>query len=185
MTSAASFSEATLKRFAFEVAKYPGDQAQSAVMACLAIVQQEQGYVSAESELQVAAYLGMPPIAVHEVTTFYNMYNQRPLGQFKLNVCTNLPCQLRNGETALAYLRERLKIEEGGTTVDGRITLQKSECLGACADAPVLLVNDRQMCSYMTHDRLDDLIELLQTQPVAHPAPRPAAQPSHQGKTHA
>jgi NADH-quinone oxidoreductase subunit E len=165
MTSAASFSEATLARFAFEVAKYPSDQAQSAVMACLAIVQQEQGHVSAESERQVAAYLGMPPIAVHEVTTFYNMYNQRPLGQFKLNVCTNLPCQLRNGETALAYLCERLKIEEGGTSADGRITLQKSECLGACADAPVLLVNDRQMCSYMTHDRLDDLIELIQNQP--------------------
>ena len=108
------FSEATLKRFAFEVAKYPSDQAQSAVMACLAIVQQEQGYVSAESEQQVAAYLGMPPIAVHEVTTFYNMYNQRPLGQFKLNVCTNLPCQLRNGESALAYLCERLKIRAPG-----------------------------------------------------------------------
>ena len=94
------FSQPTLARFAFEVAKYPADQAQSAVMACLAIVQQEQGFVSADSELQVAAYLGMPPIAVHEVTTFYNMYNQRPLGQFKLNVCTNLPCQLRDGETA-------------------------------------------------------------------------------------
>ena len=165
MTSVGSVSEATLKRFAFEVAKYPSDQAQSAVMACLAIVQQEQGYVSAESEQQIAAYLRMPPIAVHEVTTFYNMYNQRPLGQFKLNVCTNLPCQLRNGETALAYLCERLKIEEGGTTADGRITLQKSECLGACADAPVLLVNDRQMCSYMTHDKLDDLIVLIQNQP--------------------
>jgi NADH-quinone oxidoreductase subunit E len=172
-----NFSAATLARFAKEVAKYPSDQAQSAVMACLAIVQQEQGYVSAESEQQVAAYLGMPPIAVHEVTTFYNMYNQRPLGQFKLNVCTNLPCQLRNGETALAYLCERLKIQEGGTTADGRITLQKSECLGACADAPVLLVNDRQMCSYMNNDRLDDLIELLQTQP--------ATQLGHQGKTHA
>jgi NADH-quinone oxidoreductase subunit E len=176
-----NFSAATLARFSKEVAKYPSDQAQSAVMACLAIVQQEQGYVSAQSEQQVAAYLGMPPIAVHEVTTFYNMYNQRPLGQFKLNVCTNLPCQLRNGETALAYLCERLKIEEGGTTADGRITLQKSECLGACADAPVLLVNDRQMCSYMTHDRLDDLIELIQNQPQ-NPS---QASPRVEGKNHA
>jgi NADH-quinone oxidoreductase subunit E len=176
-TSSTIFSEATLKRFAFEVTKYPSDQAQSAVMACLAIVQQEQGYVSAESEQQVAAYLGMPPIAVHEVTTFYNMYNQRPLGHFKLNVCTNLPCQLRNGETALAYLCERLKVEEGGTTADGRITLQKSECLGACADAPVLLVNDRQMCSYMTNDKLDDLIELIQNQPVLSPQPRAESKP--------
>jgi NADH-quinone oxidoreductase subunit E len=172
-----NFSAATLARFANEVAKYPSDQAQSAVMACLAIVQQELGFVSAESEQQVAAYLGMPPIAVHEVTTFYNMYNQRPLGQFKLNVCTNLPCQLRNGETALAYLCERLKIEEGGTTADGRITLQKSECLGACADAPVLLVNDRQMCSYMTNDKLDDLIEMIQNQPVLSPQLRAESKP--------
>ena len=176
-----NFAMTILTRFAKEVAKYPSDQAQSAVMACLAIVQQEQGFVSAESEQQVATYLGMPPIAVHEVTTFYNMYNQRPLGQFKLNVCTNLPCQLRNGETALAYLCERLKIEEGGTTADGRITLQKSECLGACADAPVLLVNDRQMCSYMTNDKLDDLIELIQNQPQN----QSHAQVHVEGKTHA
>ena len=178
---AAGFSDATLKRFAFEVAKYPSDQAQSAVMACLAIVQQEQGHVSAETEQLVAAYLGMPPIAVHEVTTFYNMYNQRPLGQYKLNVCTNLPCQLRNGETALAYLCERLKIEEGGTTADGRITLQKSECLGACADAPVLLVNDRQMCSFMSHQKLDDLIELIQNQPQN----QSINQPRVEAKSHA
>jgi NADH-quinone oxidoreductase subunit E len=161
--ASATFSEATLARFAFEAAKYPADQRQSAVMACLAIVQQEQGFVSAESELQVASYLGMPPIAVHEVTTFYNMYNQRPLGQFKLNVCTNLPCQLRDGDTALAHLCSRLGVEEGGTTADGLFTLQKSECLGACADSPVLLVNDRQMCSYMSKERLDELIEALKS----------------------
>jgi NADH-quinone oxidoreductase subunit E len=108
----------------------------------------------------------MPAIAVHEVTTFYNMYNQRPLGQFKLNVCTNLPCQLRDGQTALEHLCERLGVEEGGTTADGRITVQKSECLGACADSPVLLVNDRQMCSFMNKQRLDELVGLLQAQPA-------------------
>src|SRR6185295_3712766 len=97
-------SAATLARFAKEVAKYPADQKQSAVMACLAIVQQEQGYVSGESEKLVAEYLGMPPIAVHEVTTFYNMYNQQPLGKYKFNVCTNLPCQLREGQGALEHL---------------------------------------------------------------------------------
>ena len=152
-------SEATLGRFAGEVAKYPADQKQSAVMACLAIVQQEIGYVSAESELFVADYLGMPPIAVHEVTTFYNMYNQAPVGRFKFNVCTNLPCQLRNGQTALEYLCDRLDLAEGGTTADGLFTVQKSECLGACADAPVMLVNDRQMVSFMTDARLDELLE--------------------------
>jgi NADH-quinone oxidoreductase subunit E len=152
---------ATLARFAREVAKYPADQKQSAVMACLAIVQQELGYVSGASEKVVAEYLGMPPIAVHEVTTFYNMYNQRALGKYKFNVCTNLPCQLRNGQEALNHLCSRLGVEEGGTTADGMFTVQKSECLGACADAPVLLVNDRQMVSFMDNARLDELIATL------------------------
>jgi NADH-quinone oxidoreductase subunit E len=156
-----SFAEATLALFAKEVAKYPADQKQSAVMACLAIVQQEQGHVSAESEKLVAEYLGMPPIAVHEVTTFYNMYNQQPLGKYKFNVCTNLPCQLRDGQGALEHLCTRLGIEEGGTTADGLFTVQKSECLGACADAPVMLVNDRQMVSFMDEERLDALLETL------------------------
>jgi len=154
-------SEAMQTRFAREVAKYPADQKQSAVMACLAVVQQEFGHVSAESEKAVAAYLGMPPIAVHEVTTFYNMYNQQPVGCFKLNVCTNLPCQLRNGQGALEHLCSRLGVEEGGTTTDGSFTVQKSECLGACADAPVLLVNDRQMCSFMSNERIDELVDVL------------------------
>ncbi len=154
-------SESTKQRFAREVAKYPPDQKQSAVMACLAIVQHEQGYVSAESERLVAEYLGMPPIAVHEVTTFYNMYNRHPVGKFKLNVCTNLPCQLRDGERALQHLCKRLGIEEGGTTPDGLFTVQKAECMGACADAPVMLVNDRQMCSFMSNDQLDALLDTL------------------------
>ncbi len=162
--ASALFSAATLERFAFEVAKYPADQKQSAVIACLSIVQQEQGYVSAETEKGVADYLGMPPIAVHEVTTFYNMYNQRPVGRFKINVCTNLPCQLRDGQKALEHLCHKLGIEQGDTTADGLITLQQSECLGACADAPVLLVNDRTMCSFMTHERLDALVGVLQSQ---------------------
>jgi len=157
-----TFPESTLARFAKEVAKYPADQKQSAVMACLAIVQQEQGFVSKESEQAVADYLGMPAIAVHEVTTFYNMYNQQPVGRFKLNVCTNLPCQLRDGQTALDHLCHKLGVEQGGTTADGVFTVQQSECLGACADAPVLLVNDREMCSFMDRERLDELVTVLQ-----------------------
>jgi NADH-quinone oxidoreductase subunit E len=159
-----AFSDATTERFAREVAKYPDDQRQSAVMACLAIIQQEQGHVSPESEKALAAYLSMPAIAVHEVTTFYNMYNQKPVGRFKINVCTNLPCQLRDGQSALEHLCTRLGIAEGETTADGAITLQQSECLGACADSPVLLVNDRQMCSFMDHQRLDALVDLLKSQ---------------------
>ena len=154
-------SQATKARFAKEVAKYPADQKQSAVMACLAIVQQEAGFVSAESEKIVADYLGMAPIAVHEVTTFYNMYNQHACGKYKLNVCTNLPCQLREGGRALKHLEEKLEICMGETTADGMFTLQQSECLGACADSPVLLVNDRTMCSFMSNDKLDQLVDGL------------------------
>ena len=136
----APLSAEALARFAREVAKYPDDQKQSAVMACLSIAQQEQGFVSAESERVIAELLGMAPMAVHEVTTFYNMYNQQPVGKFKINVCTNLPCQLRNGQGALMHMAKKLGIEVGGTTPDGLFTLQPGECMGACADAPVLLV---------------------------------------------
>lgn len=154
-------SEATKARFAREVAKYPPEQKQSAVMACLSIVQQEYGWVSPESEREIAEYLEMAPIAVHEVTTFYNMYNQAPVGKYKLNVCTNLPCQLRDGAKALQALEEKLGIRVGETTADGLFTLQASECLGACADAPVMLVNDRTMCSFMSVQRLHALVDDL------------------------
>ena len=156
-------SEESKLRFAKEVAKYPADQKQSAVMACLAIVQQQLGYVSAESEAVVADYLGMAPMAVHEVTTFYNMYNQHSVGKYKLNVCTNLPCQLRDGGAALKYLEKKLNISMGETTPDGLFTLQQCECLGACADSPVMLVNDRTMCSFMSNDKLDQLVDGLRT----------------------
>jgi NADH-quinone oxidoreductase subunit E len=160
---AAALSGQAAARFAREVAKYPADQKQSAVMACLTIVQEELGYVSTESEKVIAAYLGMAPIAVHEVTTFYNMYNQRPVGKYKLNVCTNLPCQLRDGARALKHLEQRLGISMGETTPDGLFTLQQSECLGACADSPVVLVNDLTMCSFMSNEKLDQLVDGLQS----------------------
>ncbi len=152
-------SDAVRARFDREVAKYPADQRQSAVMACLSIVQQVRGYIDVDVEKAVAAYLGMAPIAVHEVTTFYNMYNQQPVGRYKLNVCTNLPCQLRDGQTALEHVCKRLGVEPYGTTSDGLFTVQPSECLGACADAPVMLVNDREMLSFMQAERLDALID--------------------------
>ena len=154
-------SEQTKARFDRELAKYPADQRISAVMACLAILQQERGWVSPESEQELADYLGVAPMAVHEVTSFYNMYNQKPVGQFKLNVCTNLPCQLRDGEKALQHVCSKLGVEPYGTTADGVFTVQPSECLGACADAPVMLVNDRTMCSFMSNDKLDQLVDGL------------------------
>lgn len=154
-------SDNTKMRFAKEVAKYPPEQAQSAVMACLSIVQQELGFVSTDSEKVIAEFLGMPPMAVHEVTTFYNMYNQHAVGKYKLNVCTNLPCQLREGQQTLHYLEKKLGIKKGETTSDGLFTLQQSECLGACADSPVMLVNDRHMCSFMTPEKVDQLVDGL------------------------
>lgn len=154
-------SGATRLRFDRELAKYPVNQKQSAVMACLAIVQQESGFVSPEDEVLIATYLEIAPIAVHEVTSFYNMYNQQPVGKYKLNVCTNLPCQLRDGGKALKHLEQKLGISMNETTSDGLFTLQQCECLGACADSPVMLVNDRTMCSFMTNDKLDQLVDGL------------------------
>lgn len=160
-TPAAVLTEATLARFAREVAKYPAGQQQSAVMACLSVVQQETGWVSPESEQAVANYLDMPVMAVHEVTTFYNMFNQKPVGRFKLNVCTNAPCMFAGGPQALEHLCQKLGVEPYGTTADGMFTVQPCECLGACGDAPVMLVNDRNMCSFMSDDKLDQLVEGL------------------------
>ncbi|MCF8169488.1 MAG: NAD(P)H-dependent oxidoreductase subunit E [Methylotenera sp.] len=161
-TAVEHFSEETMQRFQHELNKYPDEQKQSAVIACLSILQQENGFVTPEQEKALAAVLEMPVMAVHEVFTFYNMFNQKPVGQFKINVCTNLPCQLRGGQKALEHLCKKLSIEVGQTTADGMFTLQPGECMGACADAPVLLVNDRSMCSFMSHDKLDQLIDGLQ-----------------------
>ena len=161
-TAVEHFSTQTMQRFQHELNKYPADQKQSAVIACLSILQQENGFVTPAQEKALAAVLDMPVMAVHEVFTFYNMFNQKPVGQFKINVCTNLPCQLRGGQKALEHLCKKLNIEVGQTTTDGKFTLQPGECMGACADAPVLLVNDRSMCSFMSHDKLDQLIDGLQ-----------------------
>ncbi|MFM7698820.1 MAG: NADH-quinone oxidoreductase subunit NuoE [Limnohabitans sp.] len=161
-TQTQHFSAQTLAQFQHELSKYPDDQKQSAVIACLSILQQEHGFVTPAHEKALAQVLEMPVMAVHEVFTFYNMFNQQPVGRFKINVCTNLPCQLRGGQNALDHLCQKLGVEVGQTTQDGMFTLQHGECMGACADAPVLLVNDRNMCSFMSHDKLDQLIDGLQ-----------------------
>ena len=147
-----------------ELAKYPADQRQSAVMAALAIAQREKGWMSPEVVDDIAAYIGMPPVAVHEVATFYTMYNQKPVGRYKLAVCTNLPCALRDGNKAGEYLKQKLGIDYGQTTADGMFTLKETECLGSCADAPILLVNDNRACSFMSNEKLDALIEELKAQ---------------------
>jgi len=156
-------SDGAYARIDREVAKFPADQKQSAVMAALAIAQDEKGWVSTEVIEDVAAYLGMPPIAVHEVATFYNMYDLQPPGKFKLAVCTCLPCALRDGTKAGEYLKAKLGIDYNETTDDGMFTLKESECLGSCGDAPVMLVNNKRMCSFMSADKLDALIDELKS----------------------
>ena len=141
-----------------EVAKFPAAQKQSAVMAALAIAQDETGWVTPQVIDDIANYLDMAPIAVYEVASFYNMYNNRPGGRFKIGVCTCLPCALRDGAKAGEYLKERLGIDYGETTADGVFTLVETECLGACGDAPVCLVNNKRMESFMDNARLDALI---------------------------
>jgi NADH-quinone oxidoreductase subunit E len=156
-------SDAAYAKIDREVAKFPADQKQSAVMAALAIAQEEKGWVSPEVIEDVARYLGMPPIAVHEVATFYNMYDTTQPGRFKLAVCTCLPCALRDGVAAGEYLKQKLGIDYNETTPDGLFTLKESECLGACGDAPVMLVNNHRMCSFMGADKLDALIDELRS----------------------
>ncbi len=144
-----------------ELAKYPVDQKQSAVMSALAIAQDEHGWLPNELMDEVAGYLGMPSIAVYEVATFYNMYNLKPMGQCKITVCTNLPCALSGGVDAAEYLKAKLGVDWKETTADGKFTLVEGECMGACGDAPVLLVNNKRMCSFMSKPKLDQLIEEL------------------------
>ena len=151
-------SAEALKRIDREVAKYPPDQKQSAVMSALAIAQDEHGFIAPETIVDVASYLGMPPVAVEEVATFYAMYNLKPTGRYKVTICTNLPCALQGATAAALHLKQRLGIGFGETTADGLVALREGECMGACGDAPVLLVNNKRMCSFMQPDKLDALI---------------------------
>lgn len=154
-------SEQAYKKIDRELAKFPADQRQSAVMAALAIAQDEYGWVSPEVMQDVADYIGMPAIAVQEVATFYNMYDLKPVGKHKVTICTNLPCALSGGEKAATYLKEKLGIDYRQTTADGQFTLVEGECMGACGDSPVLLVNNKRMCSHMSNEKIDALLAEL------------------------
>lgn len=155
-------SEQAFKKIDREIAKFPAEQKQSAVMGALAIAQDEQGWLSLEVMQAVGEYLGMPAIAVQEVATFYNMYDTKPVGKHKITICTNLPCALSGGEKAAHHLKHKLGIGYRETSADGQFTLMEGECMGACGDAPVLLVNNKRMCSLMSNDKIDALVEELQ-----------------------
>jgi NADH-quinone oxidoreductase subunit E len=160
-------SEQALKKIDRELAKFPADQRQSAVMAALAIAQDETSWLSPEVLQFVADYIGMPAVAVQEVATFYNMYNTKPVGKHKITICTNLPCALSGGERAAHHLKQKLGLDYKETSADGKFTLMEGECMGACGDAPVLLVNNKRMCGFMSNDKIDALVnELSQTTEV-------------------
>ena len=154
-------TEQAYKKIDRELAKFPADQRQSAVMAALAIAQDEKGWLAPDVMQDIADYIGMPAIAVQEVATFYNMYNLKPTGKQKITICTNLPCALSGGEKAALYLKEKLGIDYRETTADGHFTLVEGECMGACGDAPVLLINNKRMCSHMSNEKIDALLEEL------------------------
>ena len=154
-------SPESLKKIDHEIAKYPLDKKQSAVMSALAIAQEEKGWLATETMDFVASYLDMPAIAVYEVATFYNMYNLEPLGTYKITVCTNLPCALSGGYDAADYLKQKLGIGFNETTADGKFTLKEGECMGSCGDAPVLIVNNQRMCSFMSNEAIDKVLEEL------------------------
>jgi NADH-quinone oxidoreductase subunit E len=159
-------SAQALTRIDHEIAKYPSDQKRSAVMAALAIAQDEKDWLSTETMDFVAGYLDMPPIAVYEVATFYEMYNTEPIGRFKLTICTNLPCALQSASEAAEHLKRKLGIGFGETTPDRMFTLKQGECFGACGDAPVVLVNNKRMCSWMRPAELDRLLAELAAEPA-------------------
>lgn len=144
-----------------EVVKYPPERRLSAVIACLSIVQRDHGWVSPDHEKAVAEYLDVEPMYVHEATIFYDMFSPQPTGRYKISLCTNLPCQLTGGARVMKHLLDKLGIRDGGTSADGMFTVEHCECLGSCGDAPVLLVNDRDMCGHMSEERLDDLLDQL------------------------
>jgi len=130
-------------------------------MAALIVAQDEKGWLATETMDFVAQYLQMPPVAVYEVASFYNMYNLAPTAEYKLTICTCLPCGLQGSLEAADHLKARLGIDFNETTLDGKFTLKEGECMGACAMAPVVLVNNKRMCDYMSNDKLDALIDDL------------------------
>ena len=152
----------SLKQIDTELAKYPADQRRSAVMGALRIAQVEKGYLAPETIEFVAQYIGIPAIAAHEVATFYNMYDLKPVAKYNLTVCTNLPCALRGGVDAGEYLKQKLGIGYGETTADGKFTLVEGECMGACGDAPVMLLNNHKMCSFMDADAIEKKLAELE-----------------------
>lgn len=142
--------------------KYPADQRQAGVIAALTMVQDENGgYLTTPLMDAVAAYLGMPKIAVYEVATFYSMFELKPVGKHKICVCTSVACMLNGADETVEYLESKLGIKIGETTKDGKFTLKRVECLAACGGAPMMLIG-RDYLENLTPEKIDTILASLE-----------------------
>ena len=151
-------SAEAIKKIDYELTKYPVDQRQAAVMSALRIVQTERGWLSKESISEVAAYLRIPEIAALEVATFYNMYDLEPVGQYKISICTNISCMLRDSDAIVHHLQTKLGVGFNEVTADGKFCLKEGECMGACGGAPLMIVNNHTMHEFLTTDKVDAIL---------------------------
>ena len=154
-------SPQAIEKIDYELTKYPADQRQAAVMSALRIVQTERGWLSNESITEVAQYLGMPEIAAMEVATFYNMYDLSPVGKYKITICTNISCMLRDSDVIVDHLKTKLGVGFNEVTPDGKFCLKEGECMGCCGGAPLMHVNNTEMHEFLTVEKVDAIIEEL------------------------
>ena len=154
-------STESIAKIDYEITKYPADQRQAAVMAALRIVQTERGWLSQQCISEVAAYLRMPEIAAMEVATFYNMYDLENVGKYKITICTNISCMLRDSDAIVNHLQTKLGVGFNQVTADGKFCLKEGECMGACGGAPLMTVNNHVMHEFLTPEKIDTIIESL------------------------
>ena len=150
------------KKIQHWVDKFPEGKAQSAVIMALRILQDNHKWLKDEHLDAVAEYLAMPKIGVYEVASFYSMYNRQEKGKFVLKVCGSISCHLCKAHDVIGQLQEKLGVKMGETTQDGLFTLEEAECLAACTQAPVLIVNDETLHVSLTRDKVDTIVEDLQ-----------------------
>lgn len=155
-------SPEAIEKIDYELTKYPDDQRQAAVMSALRIVQTERGWLSRESISEVAEYLKMPEIAAMEVATFYNMYDLEPVGKYKITICTNISCMLRDSDAIVDHLQNKLGVGFNEITPDGKFCLKEGECMGACGGAPLFIVNNHTMHEFLTPEKVDQILETLE-----------------------
>ena len=154
-------SAETIDKIEYELTKYPKDQRQAAVMSALRIAQTEHGWLSPECIADVANYLGMPEIAALEVATFYNMYDLEPVGKYKITICTNISCMLRDSDSIVEHLQTTLNVGFNEVTADGKFCLKEGECMGACGGAPLMSVNNTKMHEFLTPEKVDLILKEL------------------------